>query len=228
MFYSIKNWISIEAIAMERPWEWTPAQGYVKPVDKAAWQEWCSNPATEHSFISGFEGLTHNCRISEAEQNPPYKLHAIIADYDGAVHDMAALKTELTTKPPSEFLPAWAYKTFSGHLRLVWVFSGPIVLPDHPKVVKAFLTQIDKHVAFRKWFKAFDEQALYSVTKYYENSSDWEPISDKVIPSSLLQLWLFEAAKSQNFTLTSYKVPLDIVANEVEKRWPGRWRRRKE
>jgi hypothetical protein len=62
------------------PWEFVPNVPPEASASKAAFVEWGAQPSTEHLFFTGTEGLAPNIRTSK--QNPVYRLHAFIADFE--------------------------------------------------------------------------------------------------------------------------------------------------
>ena len=222
MFFAIKNHMALEATPMERPWEYKSEAPEFR--NKNEWRDWSKCPSTSHCFISAYEGMSPNVRISEASNNIPYKMHGLVVDYDGKVSDYAATIADFIAHPPSEFLPSWACMTTSGHLRLIWQFERPVYLPDNKKALKGFLAEINKRLMFRKWFKALDDKALNEPNKYYDIGANWKPVFESSrIPGKYLELWLFEACKKTEFVGRSAQVPLERVKAEVDRRWPGRW-----
>lgn len=222
MFYSLKNLVSVNTTPLEKPWEVRPENVPVLK-DKNAWERWIHNANTSHHFISAFEGVTPTGRISDSEKNDPRAMHAIIVDYDGAVNPTTLLE-ELADRPPSEQLPAWAVITFSGHLRLIWLFSKPIYLPPGKHVVKGFLTELNKHIKFKKWYKAWDEAAYFEPNKYYDIGKTWIPVHPEfTVDHSRLTYYLYEATRKHRFLSSRVTIPMESIKAEIDRRFPGRW-----
>ena len=222
MFYSIPNLRSSSVALLEKPWEWRSSDPRPTFATKAEWSAWCSNPDTRHCFISGIEGVSSSVRVTDKAENPPAVIHATVVDFDMAfdeVHDIERMKT----RPPSEYMPAWACKSESGHLRLIWLHEGPLNVST-TKQVEAFRKMQSKKMKWSRWHGGLDK-ASEKAAMYFEIGKEWYPVCpDAKIPLAILHSWLYEASRSLSFVEGhSYKVPLEEVAKEVEKRFPGRW-----
>jgi len=225
MFYSIKNLTAGEAVALEKPWDWQPAVPLPDfKGDKSEFQRWCYNAKTEHAFISGFEGMSPAVRIStnDAVGNHAVSLHGLVIDFDAAQNVAERVQLAIT-QPPNEYLPTHFYESFR-FMRGIWQFEKPISLPPNPRAIRKFLSLVAKKVAFKKWGSGWEEESYYQLSKYYSLYGNWQPVApDYRISSNMLYFWLFEACKSYRLSDQQYRIPLEIVAREVEKRWPNRW-----
>lgn len=187
---------------------------------KAERNKWIEDIATQHNCYLGWEGFDSATRISSrADGNQPYKLHALIADYDAPVDDEELLKG---CERMGEFLPAYFERTLSGNSRFVWPLEAPITVPS-----RAFATELLKFLLQRIPFESlsvkFDLPAWLAPERAYTNSCEWKKVSDYRIPAQLMAGWLFQVAEKFSFrnTSDSIAVPLDVVWPELEKRYPG-------
>lgn len=232
MFFSIPNLFSSVVTTVDKPWDtralW--GSGTVKPdgseTAKAAFRTWCADPHTESSFLCGYEGITPALRLSdsEADGNVPYRIHSVIVDYD-ADFDPVVDIPRLAKAGYSEFLPAYAVRTFSNRLRLIWLIEEPLFVCSmhHAKEVQKLLL---RKLKLTKWHGALDH-AFGKPSQYYHIGMEWYPLHpDRMIPASHMSQWLFEAASNISLIrdVDKYEVPLDRVAEEVEARYPGRWK----
>jgi hypothetical protein len=226
MFYSIPNLGSTSVSEMEKPWECGLKMPAEYGPDKIARTSWAKSFATKHAFISGVEGMTATVRVSYAQNNVPHKIHAFIADYDAMVSDSRLEETK--ADPASEFLPAWFVRTGSGNGRLVWLLSKPILVASKQQVTE-FLIDVSKKLRLKNWLAAWDDGAFKNVTEYYEVGGEWIPLfPDAVISQEMAGLWLYESSKNTKLSDdygSEYNIPMDLVAEEIEKRYPNnKWK----
>ena len=223
MFYSIPNLGSQVAREMPDPVLFKPTYG-VEYTDKRAFLKWSQELGTTHSFISLNEGMSPIVRI-HSKDNPIFRMHGVIADYDAPLADNVVEK--LTAKPQSDFKPSWLVRTISGNGRLVWLFETPVTVmsEDH---YKKLIRHLSKQLHLNKWLAGLDIEALSSVTRYFEHGATWEAMPNgTAIPTVHIRQWAFECGKEvtpgERKTFT-YDIPMDEVAAEVHKRFPGRWK----
>jgi hypothetical protein len=92
-----------------------------------------------------------------------------------------------------------------------------------PKVTEAFLGKLVRELGLKKIFPALDEDAFFSVSQYYHCGEDWERVHPAPLPAPLLHSWLLAVSKKADWSAYGEKIPLARVADEVERRFPGRW-----
>lgn len=225
MYYKIANKRASVADLMPAPWDFKSPNPPPYDEGKTAVSAHGNSASTNHAYISLYEGMSDKVRVSNAE-NPVFRLHGIIVDYD--VKAPADPVAHILSKQPSEFKPAWFVRTASDQCRLHWHFEKPamIVNKEHND---AFLRIAYKYMKLRSWVGGgFDEGAYNNPSLYYELGREWLPVDpDYVIPSAMVELWLVQAAKNIRFETQSalqYDVPIDVLAKEVEERFPGRWK----
>jgi hypothetical protein len=206
---------------VEKPWEIVSEAPVIE--DKKEFKAWCLGLATKHHFLSGFSGITPQIRVSYESNNAPFKMSALIVDYDAATTEDRLL--DLVANPVTEFVPAYAVITHSGYARLVWLFEADILLAAKAQI-KEFLVQLSRRLALNKWLAGMDTGALSDPCRYYELGSKWIPLTpDYRIPASFLQLWLLEASSKINLDegYSENKIPMEDIAEAVEAKYPGRW-----
>jgi hypothetical protein len=220
MYYSLKNLSGTSVTQMEKPWEYTATKIPADVTNKELYTYWNLNNATEHAFISAVEGTMPSVRISNS--NPIFKLHGFIVDYDANITD--AMVQGAAIKPPSEFKPRYVCSTFSGGARLFFTFERPVLFASTEQY-KRFATYCVKALKLSKWLPGLDTGALGNVGQYYEVGKNFRMLFAQDIPSDMLHLWLYEASKDLQLSeQKDYTIPIERIAEEVEKRWPGRWR----
>ena len=209
--------LASSTVTEARPWEYqngaTP-----KFTTKEQFQQWCAKPTTESLFFSGFEGTHAALRVSES--NPAVFMHAVVADYDSPV--AADERLAFLRRASKDYPPNYISTTFSGHVRLVWLFAGRVPVYGR-KVTEAFLRKLATELKLRKIFPGLDEQAFIAVSQYYHCGSDWQRLHEAPLPTSLLHSWLLGASKKGDWSRYGDSIPLERVAEAVEARFPGRW-----
>ena len=183
---------------------------------KADYREWCSSPSTDHVFYSCAEGRAPSKRISN--DNPVHRVHGVVADYDSPVN-WVNFESKLEGVCVAAPFPTWASKTQSGYLRLVWEFDEPI--PIDPSMYESFMSFMNKSLKMDKLFAGFDTTSLRP-NQYFELGEDWINTGGK-IPTETVQTALAKAVTSKPPESSEVNIPIDVIASEVESRFPNRW-----
>ena len=217
---SIPNLTSL-SVDFVCPWTFQPTAPVPDEVRgakaKAVRLGWQQDPATAHNFFSGWEGLNSNARISESDEgNPPYKLHAIVADYDAPLSEQEIASG---LERLGRYLPAYFGRRLSGNVHAVWLLESPVTVPN-----AAFATEFMRFLAKRLPLDRFgvrlDGPALARPAQYYCNGGEWYQVSEYRLPKALVQGWLVEVAEKFQFRGEGIKIPLDLVWAELKKKWP--------
>lgn len=217
-FFAIPN-LSSQLVTPVIPWQVDRVVPSEVMTDKARFVEWCTNPATKNCHYSAFEGIDPHVRVGTS--NSPCRMHALIADYDSKITDRDV--RDLRRRSKSEFFPNHACRTFSGGMRLVWELEQPVNLPDNRDAVRNMFAIIKKALGMDKLLPGFDDGAFHNLAQYYEVGFEWQHLSTDTIPEAMVWLWLAKAGENISFSRNRHPVPLNIVAEEVRKRFPGRW-----
>jgi len=189
----------------------------VKPKfsKKADYRSWCANKTTDHVFYSMVEGDAPSERV--AGDNPPNCIYGVVADYDAPVQwgrvdsDIKLVCTKC--------LPTWRSKTQSGYIRLVWEFEEG--LPISPQMFDLFMKNMKSTLKLDRVLAGFDSTSL-KASQYFELGEDWTKIGTP-IPASIVQTALLKAAAEQPPQTNDTSIPIDVVAAEIEGRFPNRW-----
>lgn len=177
-----------------------------------------NNPAVDHCFYSGLEGLIQSARI-DSKNNPAVFLHWFVADYDGQI-DQHMRDTVLDRC--CDFKPQYLCRTFSGGARLLWKLETPFPLHRNDLTAK-FMRHVKKKLKLSKILVGLDAEAFEDPCKYYEAGTDWVHLSGDVIPSAFIMQWAIESTHNYAWNKLGDPIPIDRVAAEVEKQYPGRW-----
>lgn len=188
------------------------------PADKEEFRAWCSNPKTKHLFFNHTEGLTPANRITVS--NEAFRLWGFTADFDSKQTE-AEIISIVTRNAAEGLMPAYYSVSFSGNARLTWDFEEP-VLVDQPALAERFLYQLGKELKLKNLLAGLDP-ASFKLGQYYEAGRHWTAFPDsRPISSRLLATLFYRAADQVKFKTQGPVIPIESVAAEVEKRWPGR------
>ncbi len=183
---------------------------------KADYREWCGDPKTNHVFYSTVEGRAPSKRIGG--DNPAHKIYGVVADYDAPV-DWPNMPNIIEDGCAATVKPTWASKTYSGYLRLVWEFDEPI--PIDPSMFDSFMANMNRSLKVDKLFAGFDTSSLRP-NQYFELGDEWAKLNGSV-PKDIVQAALTKAVTSKPPESDDTTIPIDVVAKEVESRFPNRW-----
>jgi hypothetical protein len=213
-FFAIPNLSSHDVEVVDPTTSKLSAPRHDSKEKRRAWQ---SAVTTQHLFYSACEGLTPGLRVSE--RNESYKLHGLVCDYDSEISD--ADLGAIVKRAAPELLPMWTSHTFSGGARLVFEFEKPVYVDNHD-LADRFLKELGKELRLKNLLPGLDDKS-FSLTQYFELGTDWRRFSEaKPISSNILQLLFYRAAEKKVIRGEGPNIPIEAVAAEVEKRWPGR------
>ena len=207
MLHAIKNLSSSKTEPCE-PWN-TKTVAPPKP-------HW-GDPDLDHCFYSGFEGLVSGIRITKG--NPAVLLHWIVADYDGRI-DQHMKDTVL--ERCNDFHPQYICKTISGGVRLLWRLETPFLLHSNDLTIR-LMQHVRKKLGLSKVMVGLDTAAFKNPCQYYEAGTGWKQLSGDVIPAAFMNQWTIEASHKHAWHKEGPVIPLEIVAEEVERQYPGLW-----
>lgn len=213
--FALRNNSATEASVTE---PWLNPLPFPTFKNKDEYRAWCVHPTTNYLFFSMVEGEISSLRVGGS--NKPFRLHGVVADYDCKNTTPEEIAKGLTRV--SGMYPPFAWnRTFSGGVRMIWRFQEPVFFYN-TATFKRFMARVKKELKLAGIFPALDDSYL-KADQYYCAGSDWSlnPAAP-VIGSAGLHLWLAEAAKNDDFDGFT-EIPIEIVADQVEKQFPGRW-----
>ena len=188
-------------------------------ANKDAFAAWCHDINTKHVFYVLGEPEFPSMRSSSA--NAVKFLHGVIADYDGAADAIQAALPKL--KFEAGKAPTYVTTTFSGKARLIWAFERPVPVFT-PDVLARFLGILLKELKLKSLLPGLDEVAWANPHTPYELGTDWrQPFGDVRLSSSITTTAIHDASAKAKWRTDGPEIPLDAVAAEVERRFPGRW-----
>lgn len=212
----IKN---LRAVAVtcsdEPPTHIEPAPVFVD--DKPRYRAWCANEKTDHCFYTLNEGDNPSVRISG--DNPINMIHGFVADYDKVKIDWDRVDQILRDRSDGAPMPTWRSRTQSNYARLVWEFEEP--LPIAPELADHFLKRLCDALKATLLLGGFDDTSL-KPHQLFELGRDWVQTGDR-LPASFTHAVLMKASNDRTISSGDTNIPIDEVAAEVLKRFPGRW-----
>lgn len=205
------------------PWEFRPEPPVSKTLraDKKARTEWILNALTRHQCYATVEGINGAGRIAKAkgdsEGNPPYRIHGLVADYDGRVWEDSDVVKAAAAAAVS---PAWFERTLSGYTRLVWLFESPVQVDSWDTAVDFLKLALDR-VGAPKILPGLDKGS-YDPGRYYTNSGEWLSLSESVVSRGMATGWLVEVvSKASRGEQADVSVPLDKVIPALARKYPA-------
>lgn len=185
---------------------------------KDEFRKWCADKETDHCFYTTVE--PEHVALRPSKDNQPRMLHGIVADYDG--NKCAELLGHMKTAIGK--VPTYSTVTFSGNARLVWEFERPIPMFLDGGVYQRFLHLFSRDFGVEKLLPGLDRKAWLDPFMVYELGTAWQRLPGAApVPHSTLLALLHEASKQVKWEEVGDQIPLEAVAAEIEKRWPGRW-----
>ena len=199
----------------EPPTHIEPAPVFVD--DKPRYRAWCANEKTDHCFYTLNEGDNPSVRISG--DNPINMIHGFVADYDKVKIDWERVDQILQDRSDGAPMPTWRSRTQSNYARLVWEFEEP--LPIAPELAEHFMKRLCDALKATLLLGGFDDTSL-KPSQTFELGRDWVRTGDR-LPASFTHAVLMKASNDRTISSGDTNIPIDDVAAEVAKRFPGRW-----
>ena len=216
--FSVANLASPAILSEHRePWYTASAIPSFKD-DRDGYKRWMSEPTSVVPLFSLIEGENPGQRVSTA--NEAHLVYGIITDYDVEAED-SEIPLGLA-RIPARF-PCFAWnRTRRGGIRMIWRFEKPIFYYGDD-TYSAFLKRVKRELNLSVIFPGLDEKAFFQVDQVYVAGDKWTVNKDAFIGNETLNMWLFDVLKKSKDFDKEMEIPLDLVAAEVERQFPGRW-----
>jgi hypothetical protein len=195
-----------------------------RKMPKDAFRKWCGDPSTQHVFYMPVIGLTPGARVSQ--DNPVHEMWALVGDYDCdslvPMSEQEILDTMDKRLNGKGIKPTHMSRTFSNKVRLVWEFDAP--LPgDVPDVLNKCVEMVVKETKAHAILPGFDDTSKFP-GQAFELGHSWKVLGNPALSSSMIAGIYFKATQAVTMNPdTLVQVPIEVVAAEVERRWPGVW-----
>lgn len=203
------------------PWTFEPNVPPEVRETKEKFAAWRLRSDSQHLVFSATEGV--NIGLRTGKNNVVRRLHGIIADFDSDIAGGMATPEKIRERFSEGMRPTWVAKTFSGGLRLVWMFDEPQPMEFEP-LTKQFLIIAHTFLNLEKAIPGLDTGAFHDLTKFYDVGFDWQRVDDIALSNGVVESWLIRAMKKLDWDATDeIQIPIEDVAAEVERQFPGRW-----
>jgi hypothetical protein len=224
-YFYRKNTKSDDVLELQgKPWDATipPRPGLSPTATKKQYRDWCNDENTDWCFFTFSEGLTPSLRVTA--DNPMKYRHGVIIDYDAVVVSIPDSMAAVRLNAPQGLCPTAISRTFSGATRLVWEFEEP-VLCDDKELGKLFMEEIFEKLHGGHLLAGPDKKSFEEI-QYFEIGNDWVVFPEATpLPTNTLHLWLAKAAmKVKKPRVELMDIPMERIAAEVERQFPGRWK----
>lgn len=163
----------------------------------------------------GASSISH--RISK--DNPASTIRGFVADYDAPTTVEAVVQLLGGVRP--EFIPNFIEQSLSRNIRLVWVFERELMAPS-AAFAREFMQAFAEKLALPTLLAGYDTRSA-DPGQVWANGARWfnvkpEPMSWEVV------FGIACSVSKKTSLFGSQEVNLSDVADEVNARWPGRWR----
>jgi hypothetical protein len=188
-------------------------------ADKDAYLRWAHDIGTQHCFYVLTEPIQPTLRPNK--DNPIRWVYGLVGDYDGLItpESLAAALRGI----PAGKAPAWMTTTYSGKARLIWLFERRIAY-FNPDVWHRVASILVRELKMKGILPGLDEGAVMNLMTPFELGTDWcQPFGDARVPATLLDGILHDVSNRAQWRAEGPEIPIEAVAEEVERRWPGRW-----
>ena len=194
--------------------------------DKEAFKAHLACPQTKDILYSGVLGENPGMRVGR--NNPATRLLAVVADYDLPISNEKRSKYLSKLPTPPNFIES----SFSGGTHAVWLLEHPIPLMAKgsgdgsllgEEYNQALLDLIASELKLNRGFGEPDKVAFRNFGQYYAFGRGLNVLSTTpVITAERCEYWVVKALRKAGKG-NKASVPLELVAREVERRFPGRW-----
>lgn len=216
-FVTAKNLIDPELVD-GCPWDFVPESedlAAVRATPKDTRRKMMLKPDMKWNTYSAVRGVAPNRRVGG--DNPAAGLRGLVADYD--------LKSTVPTiigyldQIPEAFVPNFIEVSLSMKARLVWIFEKEILTPDS-SFCSSLVETMFKKMGVPTLLPGYDECSIKPTT-FWTNGGEWHDLDRPPMPWDLVFGMAVDVSKKSD--MGRAEIPLEIIAAEVQKRWPGRW-----
>lgn len=156
-----------------------------------------------------------------SKENQPRLLRAVVVDYDCYALSPETLNAALDDIS-GDVAPAFISRSHSGGVHAIWLLEEPVWVMS-PDLRKRLLNWFKKHLKLGQLLPNMDDKVFHDAMIYHHAGRDWQACDGKLITTNTVSRAMLECGESANFKGSGVAVPLEIVAAEVDARFPGRW-----
>jgi len=205
------------------PWDFTVPDeaNALKRMPKAKRRLELLKSSTAWSVYSSVIGVAPGLRVSKS--NPAKLLRGLVVDYD--MVSVPDTVVAYVNQMAAQNQPAFFETSLGGKARLVWLFERPILVPSTEfcqELIKTFLDKLGAPTLLPGY-----DPASTKPTEMWTNGGTWMTLAEDGSQPNVLS-WEFcfgvvcEVSKKTSL-FANGEIPLTAIAEEVQKRWPGRW-----
>lgn len=202
------------------PWDFIPGESEVNRVrmfKKEERRAWMCRPSTQWNVFSAVVGEIASARV-DVKSNPPRALRGLVVDYDAVMP--VELVEQQVNQLPENFRPQFLEITLSKKCRLVWVFEKELLVAGFDYCKHAFNVFFSK-IGIPTLLPGYDDNSA-KPTEVWTNGGVWYELKKTPVPMEVVRGAACDMAKKSSDFAKS-EIPLAIIAEEVEKQFPGRW-----
>tara|TARA_Y100000114_G_scaffold130512_1_gene128350 strand:- start:13873 stop:15987 length:2115 start_codon:yes stop_codon:yes gene_type:complete len=211
----IKNRKS-KTVELGEPWN-VDRSKFPEFPSKSAFREWENSKDAETCCYNLVEGEIPTDIISK--HNSPKWVHGVVADFDVRMDDRQ-FKKFMTRVIDADYQPNWICRSFSGGAHLIYQFEKkiPYTMTAH---FNRFMTALRQELAVESFGPEFDKKAWSNTACYFSPGTDWVNLNKEPLGENMLYSLLYSTSKITDFSGHAVEIPMDLVAEEMEKQYPG-------
>lgn len=218
-FFQAPN-LKVATLKQGEPWDFAPTSSELdrwRTMPKRERRALMLLEKTRWNVFSSVGGLAPNLRVSA--ENPPTVLRGLVADYDLQIN-VETIVGLLNQLAPA-YLPNFIEVTLGKKARLIWVFEREVLIPDS-KFCGDLLTTFFEQIGTKTLLPGYDENSS-KPSEMWTNGGEWHTVSEKPLPWETIFGVICVVSKKTPFDHEA-DIPLEIIADEIEKRFPKRWK----
>lgn len=189
----------------------------MRKLPKVARRKKLLEPRTEWNVYTAVRGADATARISG--DNPAVAAYGLVADFD-MVADIDSVLRYIDQRPVDQH-PTFIEISLGHKIRLVWLFEKEILIPS-PAFYKELIAKFFANLQVPTLLAGYDP-ASEKPTEVWTNGGEWYDVNPKPLSWEYCFGVICETSKKASL-FANGEVALDVIALEVEKRWPGRWK----
>ena len=211
--------LAVRQLVEGAPWDFSASAAHLDALRKAPKTERRKHllkSSTHWQIYSAVRAMDAGSIVSA--ENQAYGVRGFVADYD--LKQPIDAIVGLVNQIPEAFQPQFLEITLGGKARLVWVFEREILVNDSP-----FCERLWKEFARRSGAEnalAGFDAASFKPSERWTNGGEWYTLAKTPIAADLVVGCAIEAGKALTRDARG-DIALDVVAVEVQKRFPNRW-----
>lgn len=217
-FFTAPN-LTAPNLSESAPWDFKPDEkqlAVMRRMPKAQRRAQLLNPKTAWNVYSSVRGSARNLRV--AKTNPPAALRGLVADYDMII-DLETVEKYMD-QVPEKLRPQFVEVSLGLKIRLVWVFAQEVLCPS-TEFCFALIQEFFKKIGVPTLLAGYDS-ASEKPSEMWTNGGDWYVLRDEPLSWDFCFGVVCEVSKKTSL-FANGEIPLEKIAEEVEKRFPGRW-----